>query len=115
MTARSLLLSISQVLEKGKLENNTFLLSLYCNYEELRLNMKIICSYKFIYLDLDYQNKNLVFNSAPTNGAKINFITMSILPATLSKSLPICSNCHKSIVFREDINPLNGATDLEFE
>ena len=25
---------------------------------------------------VDYQNKNLVFNSAPTNGAKINFITM---------------------------------------
>ena len=25
---------------------------------------------------IDYQNKNLVFNSAPTSGAKINFITM---------------------------------------
>ena len=25
---------------------------------------------------IDYQNKNLVFNSAPSNGAKINFITM---------------------------------------
>ena len=36
---------------------------------------------------------------------KINFITMSTLPATLSKSLPICSNCHKSIIFREDLNP----------
>jgi hypothetical protein len=35
----------------------------------------------------------------------INFTTMSILPATLSKSLPICSNCHKSIIFREDLNP----------
>ena len=36
---------------------------------------------------------------------KINFITMSILPATLSKSLPICCNCRKSIIFREDLNP----------
>ena len=35
----------------------------------------------------------------------INFITMSIFPATLSKSLPICSNCHKSVIFREDLNP----------
>jgi hypothetical protein len=36
---------------------------------------------------------------------KINFIIMSVLPATLSKSLPICSNCHKSVIFREDLNP----------
>ena len=36
---------------------------------------------------------------------KIKFITMSILPTTLSKSLPICSNCHKSVIFREDLNP----------
>ena len=27
-------------------------------------------------LIFDYQNKNLVFNSAPANGSKINFITM---------------------------------------
>ena len=36
---------------------------------------------------------------------KINLITMSILPATLSKSLPICCKCHKLIIFREDLNP----------
>ena len=36
---------------------------------------------------------------------KINFITMSILPATLSKSLQICCDCHKLIIFREDLNP----------
>ena len=36
---------------------------------------------------------------------RINFITLSILPATLSNHLDICSDCHKSIVFREDLNP----------
>ena len=30
---------------------------------------------------------------------------MSILPATLSESLDICSSCHNYIVFREDLNP----------
>ena len=35
---------------------------------------------------------------------KINIITLSILPVTISKSFNICENCHKSVVFREDLN-----------
>ena len=36
---------------------------------------------------------------------KINFITLSILPTTLSQQFDICPNCSKSIVFRDDLNP----------
>ena len=35
----------------------------------------------------------------------INFLTLSILPATLSESLEICSSCRNYIIFREDLNP----------
>ena len=35
----------------------------------------------------------------------INFLALSILPATLSESLEICSNCRNYIAFREDLNP----------
>ena len=34
---------------------------------------------------------------------KLNFTTLSILPATVSKELKICSECRSMIVFREDI------------
>ena len=34
---------------------------------------------------------------------RITFNTMSILPATLSEKIDICSNCQHSIVFREDV------------
>jgi hypothetical protein len=34
----------------------------------------------------------------------INFLTLSILPATLSESLEICSSCRNYIAFREDLN-----------
>ena len=36
---------------------------------------------------------------------KIKFTTLSVLPATLSKELEICSECSLMIVFREDIIP----------
>ena len=36
---------------------------------------------------------------------KIKFTTLSVLPATLSKGLEICSKCSLTIVFREDIIP----------
>ena len=36
---------------------------------------------------------------------KLNFITLAILPATVSKELEICSRCSSMIVFREDITP----------
>ena len=36
---------------------------------------------------------------------KINFTTLSILPATVSKELEICSECSSIIVFREDMYP----------
>ena len=36
---------------------------------------------------------------------KLNFITLSILPATASKELEICPECSSMIVFREDITP----------
>ena len=35
---------------------------------------------------------------------KINIITLSILPVTISKSFNICEKCHNSVVFREDLN-----------
>ena len=35
---------------------------------------------------------------------KINFITLSVLPAT-TNSMEICSECQKHIVFRDDLNP----------
>ena len=35
---------------------------------------------------------------------KINFITLSVLPAT-TKSKKICNECQKHIVFRDDLNP----------
>ena len=34
---------------------------------------------------------------------KLNFITLSILPATASKELEICPECSSMIVFREDL------------
>ena len=36
---------------------------------------------------------------------RLNFTTLSVLPATLSKNLEICSECSSMIVFREDITP----------
>ncbi len=41
----------------------------------------------------------------------INFLTLSILPATLSESLEICSNCRNYIAFREDLNPDSQTLD----
>ena len=36
---------------------------------------------------------------------RINVITLSILPATLSRNFNICQDCSKSVIFREDLNP----------
>jgi hypothetical protein len=36
---------------------------------------------------------------------RINLITLSILPATISDSFNICKDCSNSVVFREDLNP----------
>ena len=36
---------------------------------------------------------------------RINFITLSILPATLATKLNICDSCYQLILFREDLNP----------
>ena len=36
---------------------------------------------------------------------RLNFTTLSVLPATLSKNLEICSECSSMVVFREDITP----------
>ena len=36
---------------------------------------------------------------------RIKFTTLSVLPATVSKELEICSECRSMIVFREDITP----------
>ena len=36
---------------------------------------------------------------------RLKFTTLSVLPATLSKNLEICSECSSMIVFREDITP----------
>ena len=41
---------------------------------------------------------------------KINFITLSVLPATTT-STDICSECQKHIVFRDDLNPNCRAHD----
>lgn len=35
----------------------------------------------------------------------LNFMALSIFPATLSKQIPICSNCQQFIIFRDDLNP----------
>ena len=35
---------------------------------------------------------------------KVNFITLSVLPAT-TQSTEICNECQKHIVFRNDLNP----------
>ena len=35
----------------------------------------------------------------------LNFMTLSIFPATLSRQIPICSNCQQFIIFRDDLNP----------
>merc|ERR1712012_728722 len=35
---------------------------------------------------------------------RINVITLSILPATLSRNFNICQDCSKSVIFREDLN-----------
>ena len=35
----------------------------------------------------------------------LNIMTLSIFPATLSKQIPICSNCQQFIIFRNDLNP----------
>ena len=35
---------------------------------------------------------------------KMNFITLSVIPAT-TKSMEICCECQKHIVFRDDLNP----------
>ena len=37
---------------------------------------------------------------------RLKFTTLSVLPATESKELEICSQCSSMIVFREDINPI---------
>ena len=37
--------------------------------------------------------------------SKLNFTTVSILPATISKELEICSECSSMIVFRENLTP----------
>ena len=37
--------------------------------------------------------------------SKLNFTTLSILPATVSKELEICSECSSMIIFPEDITP----------
>ena len=37
--------------------------------------------------------------------SKLKFTTLSILPATVSKELEICSECSSMVLFREDINP----------
>ena len=36
---------------------------------------------------------------------RLKFTTLSVLPATMSKELEICSECSSMIVFREDITP----------
>ena len=36
---------------------------------------------------------------------KLNFTSLSVLPAIVSKGLEICSECSSMIVFREDITP----------
>ena len=36
---------------------------------------------------------------------RLKFTTLSVLPATLSKNLEICSECSSMVVFREDITP----------
>ena len=36
---------------------------------------------------------------------KLNFTTLSILPATISKELEICPECSRMIVFRENLTP----------
>ena len=36
---------------------------------------------------------------------KLNFTTLSILPATISKELEICPECRRMIVFRENLTP----------
>ena len=35
----------------------------------------------------------------------LNFMTLSIFPATLSKKIPLCCNCQQFIIFRDDLNP----------
>ena len=35
----------------------------------------------------------------------LKFTTMSFLPATSSKHLDICNDCHNYVAFREDLNP----------
>ena len=36
---------------------------------------------------------------------RVNFTTISVLPATLSTKLNLCYNCNMKILFREDLNP----------
>ena len=36
---------------------------------------------------------------------RLDFITLSILPATLSDGFDVCSACNKVVVFRNDLNP----------
>ena len=48
---------------------------------------------------------------------KMNFKTLSILPATISNTFnDICTNCQNSIIFREDLNPeykdMDSAADV---
>ena len=43
---------------------------------------------------------------------RLKFTTLSVLPATVSKELEICSECSSMIVFREDITPNCKQFDL---
>ena len=62
--------------------------------ESLNQTRRDICSFFEIFPDFTLVELN-----------RIEFRTLSILPATLSNSLEVCISCRKSIVFREDLNP----------
>ena len=49
----------------------------------------------------------LAINPDLTDGElkALNFMTLSIFPATLSKKIPICYTCQQFIIFRDDLNP----------
>ena len=68
-----------------------------------KIKMKVKESLGQTLRDLEYFLK--IFPDLSAEDMKnINFLTLSILPATLSESLEICSSCRNYIAFREDLN-----------